>query len=243
MIVSFWYDVPFDERVNLFDTSHIAYMVSVFAIVALFVWKLGFVKQNLRQFRLVFGIITSIQLIALYSWSGIELGFSLEAGLPIHLCRMASFIGLYFLITEDRSVFPALFYMSVFAIVAIFYPVNVHPIYTHIIGWSYQISHLMIILVWILIVFVYGYRPNKQTMHTVWFWFLAIVLLVWRFNYLVGDGEYLYLRGDVNRPFLRDVHDLIWIGVVMLISYVVMLIMTLPFIVRDDEYVSGTDHS
>ena len=137
--------------------------------------------------------------------------------------------------TKNTKVFHALFYMSVFALVAIFYPVNVHPIYTHVIGYSYQVSHMLIVLVWIMGVFVFGYRPNVKSMNRVFLVFVGIVLIVWQFNYLVGDGEYLYLRGDVNRPFFKEMHDLIWIACVLVVSYLVMGLMTLPFVKRGEK--------
>lgn len=228
--MNFWNDVPFENRVALFGLQHLMYVVSVVLIVVLFILFLDKVKSNLPFIRKIMIVISLIQITALYSWSFIELGFSLEAGLPIHLCRLGSFIGLYFLITEDTRVFHALYYMSAFALVAIFYPVNVHPIYTHIIGWSYQISHLMIVLVWIMGVCVYGYRPSFNVMNKAILVFLLVTLLVWQFNYFVGDGEYLYLRGDVNRPFFKEMNDLLWIGFTMVLSYIVMLFMTLPFV-------------
>ncbi len=231
--MNFWNDVPFEQRVNLFDTSHIMFILSVIVIVGLFIYKLDVVKRNKDLTRKILIGISAIQLIALYSWSFLELGFSLEAGLPIHLCRMSSLLGMYFLITEDTRVFHALYYMSAFVIIAIMMPVNVHPIYTHVIGYSYQISHIMIILVWILGVLVYGYRPTFTIMHKAILALLIITLLVWRFNYLVGDGEYLYLRGDVNRPFLKEMHDLLWISITLVISYIIMMFMT--YILREKE--------
>lgn len=224
--MSFWTDVPFDERVRLFSVSHIAFVLSAILIVTLFVLNLDKIKDHWSHLRIILIVISSIQVIVLYSWSFLELGFSLEAGLPIHLCRMSTFLGLYFLITEDKRVFHALYYMSAFALVAILYPVNVHPIYTHIIGWSYQISHIMIVLVWIVGVYLYGYRPTYKVLNTAIVVFLIIELFVWRFNYWVGDGEYLYLRSDVNRPFFKDWHDLLWIAFTIVLSYGVMWFMT-----------------
>ena len=224
--MTFWNDVPFSERVNLFDLSHIIFLVTVFLIIGLFVYKLDFIKQNWKTVRKVMIGFSIVQILMLYSWSFFELGFSLEAGLPIHLCRMSTFLGLYFLITEDTRIFHALYYMSAFAIIAIFYPVNVHPIYTHIVGWSYQISHIMILLVWVTGVFIFGYRPNIKILNRSFIAFVIIYLVVWQFNYLVGDGEYLYLRGDVNRPFFKTMPDLLWIGLTLLVSYIVMFGMT-----------------
>lgn len=224
--MTFWNDVPFTERVNLFDASHIVFMMTVILIVGLFVWKFEFVKRNWNIIRKIMIGVSIVQVIMLYSWSFIELGFSLEAGLPIHLCRMSTFLGLYFLITEDKRVFKALYYMSAFALVAIFYPTNVHPIYTHIIGWSYQISHVMILLVWIVGVFMYGYRPTYSVLNKAIVVFVLIELVVWRFNYWVGNGEYLYLRADVNRPFFKEWHDLLWISFTIVLAYLVMFLMT-----------------
>lgn len=224
--MAFWQDVPFDERVNLFDLSHIGYLFTVVLLVAWFATHLSWVKAHWTMVRRMMIGVSLVQVVVLYSWSAIELGFSLEAGLPIHLCRMATFLGLYFLFTEDTRVFHALYYMSAFAIVAIVYPVNVHPIYTHVIGWSYQVSHGMILLVWMVGVFQFGYRPTYRVLNRVVLWFFVITLIVWRFNYWVGDGEYLYLRSDVNRPFFKNWPDLMWIAFTMLLSYGVMWPMT-----------------
>lgn len=237
--MSFWNDVPVEQRVTLFGFSHIIFIISVIVVSLLFIWKLGKVKDNLSIVRKVMIFISSIQVITLYTWSGLELGFSLEAGLPIHFCRIGSFLGLYFLITEDIRVFKGLYYLSAFAVIAIMLPVRVHPIYTHVIGWSYQISHIMIILVWIMGVCIYKYRPTIKLLNKAIIVFLLVTLVVWRFNYMVGDGEYLYLRGDVNRPFLKDLNDLVWIFGVMVVSYVVMFFMTLPFVKGDKDVVSG----
>lgn len=213
-------------RVSLFDLSHIVYLSVVIIVTVIFVLKLDYVKERKEWFRKIFIGISLVQVLVFYTWSGVVLGFGLEAGLPIHLCRTSTFLGLYFLITEDKRVFHALFYTSAFALIAIFYPVGVHPIYTHIVGYSYQISHLMIILVWILGVFVYGYRPTRQILTKAAGWFMIVLVYVGAFNYLVGEGEYLYLRGDVNRPFFKDMPDLIWVGGVFIVAYLVMFVMT-----------------
>lgn len=236
--MSFWKDVPFEERVTLFGLSHWLFIFSVFVIVVLFVKFLPQIKQHLPVVRRIMIVISAVQLITLYSWSFLELGFSLEAGLPIHFCRISSFLGMYFLITEDKRIFHALYYMSAFAAIAILLPVNVHPIYTHAIGWSYQISHILIILVWIMGVFIYGYRPRYSVLNKAISILFLVELFVWRFNYWVGDGEYLYLRGDVNRPFLKDLNDILWILLTLVISYVVMFFMT--YILREKEYEVST---
>lgn len=227
--MSFWYDVDFSMRQQLFDISHIIFLVQVFVIVGLFIWKLDYVKENKDKIRKVFFWISLVQVIVLYTWSFLELGFSLEAGLPIHLCRLSSILGLIFLYSGDTKIFNVVFYTSIFAIIAIFYPVNVHPIYTHVIGYSYQISHIMIILVWIMAVFVYDYKPTIKIMKRAFNWFVPILLMVASFNYLVGNGEYLYLRGDVNRPFFKEWPDVIWITVIMILSYGIMYGMTYIF--------------
>ena len=227
--MTFWNDVDFSMRQVPFNGTHFLFILSVFIIVFLFVWKLEYIRNKSNVFRFVFLGLSLVQVFVLYLWSGLELGFSIEAGLPIHLCRISTLMGLYFLVTLDKRVFNALFYTSFFALVAIFYPVNVHPIYTHVIGYSYQVSHILIILVWIMGVFVYGYRPTYKVMNYAILWFSLIMLFIWRFNYWVGKGEYLYIRSDVNRPFFKEWHDLLWILALLVVSYIVMLGMTYVF--------------
>lgn len=233
--MSFWHDVAIEDRVTLYGMSHILFIISVFIIVGLFIFKLDYIKNHLKMTRNIMAVISIIQVIALYSFSVFELGMEhiLLAGLPIHLCRLSTLLGIVFLFTENKKLMIPLYYMSVFALVAIFYPVNVHPIYTHIVGYSYQISHTMIVLVWIMIVFIYGYKPTFKSLHTSIIVFFIAELFVWRFNILIGGGEYLYILSDVNRPFFKNLSDISWILFTIIISYIVMFVMTIPFTMKE----------
>lgn len=222
----FWADVAWEDRLQLYSIEHIIFLVLTFLIVGLFVYKLDYIKAHWTTIRPVMIGIYGLQILVFYAWSFIELGMSLEAGLPIHLCRISILLGLAFLVTEDKRIFHALFYTSVFVLVAIFYPSNVHPLYTHIVGYTFQVGHIMIVLVWIVGVYLYGYRPTYRVLNKAIVVFFFIELFVWRFNYWVGDGEYLYLRSDVNRPFLQSWSDPLWIAFTIVLSYVIMFGMT-----------------
>jgi hypothetical integral membrane protein (TIGR02206 family) len=227
--MSFWYDLDSQFRQTPYDLSHIIYILFVVMMVGLFIWKLDYIKDNSERFRKIFIGVIIFQMILYYSWSGIELGFALADGLPIHLCRMSTILGLIFLWSKNTKIMHVLFYTSLYALIAILYPVDVHPIYTHIIGYSFQISHLMIILTWLFGVYVYGYRPSYKIMHYTFVGFVGALLVVWRFNYWIGDGSYLYLRSDVNRPFFKEWPDILWIGAILALSYLIMLFVTYLF--------------
>ncbi|MCF7927345.1 MAG: YwaF family protein [Candidatus Izimaplasma sp.] len=224
--MTFWQNVPFSKRVDLFDFSHISFMVTVLIIVYSFVTNLDKIRHHKTIVRNILLLLSGSQIIVFYTWSIVELGFSLEAGLPIHMCRLSTLLGFYYLLTLDQRVFHVLFYSSVFAIVAIVMPVNVHPIFTHVVGWSYQISHIIILLVWIMGVYVHNYKPSYTIMNNIIISFSILYFFVWRFNYWVGSGEYFYIRSDVNRPFLNSLGDIPWIVLTIAITYLVMALMT-----------------
>lgn len=227
--MDFILDVPFDERAVVFSIEHIMYLLTVILFVVLFFVFKDKLTENKELFRKVLFRVSLTTFIIFNIWSLVITGFALESGLPIHMCRMATIIGLFYMYTNNMKYFPVLYYMSVFAVIAILYPSNVHPIYTHIVGYTYQVSHLVIVLVWLYGVFIDGYRPTLESMKKIMLGFVIMLLLVWQFNYLVGDGEYLYLRADVNRPFLKSMSDPMWLSFVTVLGFAIMSALTLPF--------------
>jgi hypothetical integral membrane protein (TIGR02206 family) len=227
--MSFWRDLDPEFKQVPFAPAHIIYILFVIVMVGLFIWKLNYVRKHQEVFRNLFIGIIIFQMLLYYLWSAIELGFAIEDALPIHLCRISTILGLIFLVTKNVKIFHVLFYTSLYALIAILYPVDVHPLYTHLIGYSFQISHLMIVMVWLFGVFVYDYRPSYKVMHYTFLGFIGTILFVWRFNYWIGNGTYLFLRSDVNRPFFTSWPDLLWIGVILAISYLLMIFVTYLF--------------
>lgn len=219
-------DVP---RVQLFSIEHFFYIG--FAVVAV-VWYLTHqknIQQHQARYHRLFLWITLVTTVVFYTWSLIFTGFGLTNGLPLHACRISTLVSIYFYVTKDSRVIPFLFYSGFFALFAIFYPSNVHPLYTHLVGYTSQITHIMILINWLYLVVTLGYRPTIKDMNQTAIVFIVMLLLIWPFNYLVGGGEYFYIISEVNRPFLKDWPDLLFLSVMFGLFYIVMMIKTAAF--------------
>lgn len=219
-------DVP---RVQLFGIEHFFYIGFAVLAVVWFISHQTTIKKNQISYHRLFLWITLVTTIVFYTWSLIFTGFALTNGLPLHACRISTLVSLYFYFTKDSRVIPFLFYSGFFALFAILYPSNVHPLYTHLVGYTAQITHIMILMNWLYIVLILGYRPTIKDMNQTALVFIAMLLLIWPFNYLVGGGEYFYIISEVNRPFLKELPDILFLSIMFGLFYIVMMIKTAAF--------------
>ena len=221
--MSFFIDnVP---RVQPFTLPHFGYMAFfVIATILFFMYK-NKIEKNPNPLFNVLKWINTVTVILFYTWSILFTDSFILTGLPLHVCRIVSIVGLYYYWTSDERVEALLFYTGAFGLVAVMYPANVHPLYTHLIGYVSQVTHVLIIVTWYYVVFIKKFRPSLKDFSQIAAFFLAVLLLVWPFNYLIGGGEYFYI--SVNRPFFLDWPDLYWI----IFTYgLTLLVMTIKFI-------------
>ena len=213
-------------RVQPFTLPHLGYIAFGVIATLLFFVYLKPIRANQGKFESLLKWINTITVFVFYTWSVIFTDSFLETGLPLHVCRIASVVSLYYFWSHDERVIPMMFYLGAFGVVAIAYPSNVHPLYTHLIGYVSQFTHVLIVVTWLYVVFVKHYRPTwKDFQVTAVFWAISL-LAIWGFNYLVGQGEYFYIQ-ERTRPFFKTWHDLGWIGFTYGIALVVIFIKTL----------------
>ncbi len=190
-------DAPF---VKLYGASHIIYLIFCFLIVFLFVKNYQKVRDNKSIIRKGFLIILAIQQVFfLYGWYAFFTPYFWSEGLPLQLCRVASALTIIFLITEKQKILDPLIYYSIFALISLFYPIQVYN-FTHISGLSYMINHLITVLFPIFAVVSYGWRPSwiGYRNASIGFTFYFVSALV--ANVFTG-GNYFY---QTNRPFLHN---------------------------------------
>jgi hypothetical protein len=87
----------------------------------------------------------------------------------------------------------------------------------------------MLLITWLYIVLVVGYRPTIKEFKRVSIHFTYLLLFVWGFNHLVGVGEYFYILSSNNRPFLKTLSEGVWVLANIVIMVLVMTIKTRLF--------------
>lgn len=93
----FWSEqAPF---IKLFGLNHLLYIGIMFLLLLLLVHYRGKVKEHRETVRKVLLVISFAQQILLYSWYIFETGFDSAESLPLHISRISSLIGIYYLFT------------------------------------------------------------------------------------------------------------------------------------------------
>lgn len=190
---TFWSaDVPF---IPLFGTDHLLYIgIMMVALIGLLSGR-SWVRAHAEGLRWTFLGISSAQVVTLYAWYFLETGFDAAEALPLHISRISSLLGIAYLATRRSGFMDVMFYFSLFAYFTFLLPQRIYSI-THVIGWSFLISHIMNILLPIFAAVAYGWRPTLPALKRAFGWFVVYFVAILVINPLV-EGNYFYQR---DRP-------------------------------------------
>lgn len=108
-------------------------------------------------------------------------------------------LGLVFLITRRPAWLNVQFFFGLFAYATFVLPSKIYPV-THVIGWSFFVSHTINIALPIFAGIAWGWRPTVRGLWKAYGWFLVYFVAAVVVNRLVG-GNYFYLR---DRPLLKS---------------------------------------
>lgn len=164
----FWAEeVPY---ITIFDKQHITYIVLMGFLLLFIITQHKYIKEHAEKIRKGILIASIVQQIALYSWYIFETGFDISESLPLHISRISTILGIFFLLTKNQKVLNVLFYFGLFAYGSFFYPSRVYPVY-HLIGLSFFINHAVTILLPIFAAIAYGWRPKMAAAIKAYGWF------------------------------------------------------------------------
>jgi hypothetical integral membrane protein (TIGR02206 family) len=220
-------------RTQPFSPEHFMYITLAIIACGWFIRQRQTIKVNQAFYHNLLMWLTLVPTVVFYLWSLVFTGFGLPNGLPLHACRISTLLSLYYYFSKDQRVIPYLYYFGIFSVIAIAYPSNVHPLYTHLVGYTSQITHIMLLINWLYLVLIIGYRPSTKDFKQVAMHFSLLLLLIWPFNHLVGGGEYFYILSEVNRPFLKDLPEIVWVSGMIALMLLAMSLKTLPFLKMD----------
>ncbi len=190
-------DAPY---VKVYSLAHILYLLICFAVVFLFVKNWRTVKSKRETLsKLFLGVLAFQQVFLLYGWYGLCTEVFWSEGLPLQLCRISSLLTIWFLMKKDNRVMDVIFYFSIYALISLFYPMNVYN-FAHISGISYMINHLITVLIPIFGAIAFGWKPTWCGLGRAVGAFTVYFPLAICANKLTG-GNYFYL---VERPFLNS---------------------------------------
>ncbi len=177
--------------INMFSGSHLFYiLIFIICLIGLIYFRQSIrLKPNAWRFTILG--VSIFQQILLYTWYVDQWGFPLSDALPLHISRISSFLGIWYLITLDKKVMDVMGYFSMFAYLSFLAPAQIHPPY-HAIGWSFLINHVITILLPYFASIAYNWYPTKDSLKKSFVWLVIYTGVVLIINPIVG-GNYFYL--------------------------------------------------
>lgn len=212
-MISWWseeapYIVPF-------STQHFIYIAIVVVLLAVLLGNRLKVKANREKIRVGLLIVFILQQILLYGWYIFETGFDISESLPLHISRVTSLLGIYYLITKNARVLDIVFFFGLFAYGSFLYPQRVYAI-DHVVGLSFLVNHAITLLLPYFGYIAYGWRPGVKGLVRAYVAFLVYFTFVYFLNPLI-DGNYFYLK---YRPFFQDWPEYVYVPTVMLVTLI-----------------------
>ena len=194
--------------VKVYGLPHICYLLFCIVTVFLFIQQRKTVLAKRDTIRKCFlSVLAFQQVFLLYGWYILVSGVFWKEGLPLQLCRVSSLLTIWYLIRKDNRILDVIFYFSIYALISLFYPMNVYH-FGHISGISYMINHLLTVLIPIFGAIAYNWRPGWSAFvrgSLAFTLYLPCAILA---NQLTG-GNYFYLT---QRPFLNTMPSWLYCG-------------------------------
>lgn len=205
-------DAPY---VKIYSVEHVLYLLFCIGVVVLFIRKQRAIRENRERLSKVFlAVLLFQQVFLLYGWYALVSGVFWSEGLPLQLCRISSLLTVWYLIKKDNRILDVIFYFSIYALISLFYPMNVYH-FGHISGISYMINHLLTVLIPIFGAIAYQWQPSWKAFLRAACAFTAYLPCAILANSLTG-GNYFYLT---KRPFLNSLAPWIY----NILAYVVTI--------------------
>lgn len=208
---------------TVFDLSHVIYVFILVGALGLLIGCREKVRANQRNVAAIILTISILQQVILYSWQFLENGFNVSEALPLHISRISSLLGIYYLLTKNTKVLEILFYFGLFAYGSFSYPKEIYPAY-HIMGISFVINHAITILLPYFGLIVHDWWPTFKGYVQAYGLFVLYFASVYVLNPII-DGNYFYLE---NRPFFQDWPDDVYVPTVLitvLFGYLIVFLL------------------
>ncbi len=216
-------DAPY---IGVFSLEH-ALFIYLFALhLALLILNRDKIKENPKPVYISYFVVSVFQHILLYSWFVAETGFDLAEALPLHISRVSSIIGLFYLVTKSKKIMDILFYFSFFALFSFLVPVAING-FDQVLGWSYYINHAITLTIPFLAYYATGWKPEKKKLNTAYLFFLLYLAISWVANYFTG-GNYFYLN-DRPLAFLNPIPESLYLAIVVVAVYAIFWIAYAAF--------------
>jgi hypothetical integral membrane protein (TIGR02206 family) len=173
--------------------------------------------------------------------------WTIQSMLPLHLCSLLVWTGALMLVTRNYRIYEFMYFMGIGgAIQALATPdLGIYG-FPHFRFFQTFISHGLIITSAIYMTVVEGFRPTWKSMLRVVIWMNLYAAVVYFINSSIGSN-YLMINYKPDTPSLLDLLPPwpIYILYMEIIGIITILLLYLPFVIRDwrNRYLMNRDNS
>ncbi len=197
--------------------------------------------------RWLLALVLLVNEIAWHYWNLVTGRWTLQTMLPLHLCSALVWVGAYMLMTKSYRVYEFMYFMGIAgAIQALATPDLGIFGFPHFRFFQTFLSHGLIITSAIYMTVVEGLRPTWKSLVRVFIWMNIYAGIVYFVNIYLGSN-YLMINRKPDLPSLLDLLPPwpMYILYMEIIGVISMLLLYLPFLIRDrrESYLLNRDNA
>lgn len=195
----------YTESSNTFQEFSLNHIIPLLFIV-IGVLVIYFNRQKIRNskhektIRYSIAVIAIITEVSFQIWQMIHGRWNFYDSLPLHLCRLTNYLGIYIMFTKSNKVFEIAYFWSLSGVVSILFPDILHGAdrfrYYH-----FMISHILFFYMFMYLLFVSKLKLNFKSWKKsfISLFLLATVIIIPINN--IFDMNYMYLLEPGETPF------------------------------------------
>ena len=185
--------------------------------------------------RWLLALILLVNEVAWHYWNYVYGKWTVQTMLPLHLCSLLVWTGVFMLLTKNYRVYEFMYFMGIGgAIQALATPgIGIYN-FPHFVFFQYFLSHGLIVTSAIYMTFVEKLRPTGRSLLRVAVWMNVYVVIIFFVNIFLGSN-YLMINEKPATPSLLDLLPdwPVYILYMELIGIITMFLLYLPFAAKD----------
>ena len=185
--------------------------------------------------RWLLALILIVNEVAWHYWSWVVGRWTLQTMLPLHLCSILIWAGAWMLMTKSYRIYEFMYLLGIAGAIQVLATPDLGIYgFPHFRFFQTFLSHGLIITSAIYMTVVEGFRPTWKSMVRVFIWANVYAAIVYFINVYLGSN-YLMINYKPDLPSLLDLLPPwpIYILYMELIGIASMLILYLPFVIKD----------
>ena len=221
---------------KLFGVPHRVAMGAIILIVVALLWAgQGFPVPWRAPFRTALAALLVVQELVLHGWKWATGQWSIREQLPLHLCSVMIWLSAAMLLTQSYPLYEFAYLLGIAGATQAILTPDAGPYgFPHFRFFQVFVSHGAIVTAAVYMTAVEGYRPVPVSLLRVLVIGNLYTLVVFWINRAIGSNHLFVARKPETASLLDVLPDWPWyILYIEGIAVLMMLLLYLPFLVRD----------